>query len=100
MDDTTWFWEVVDAEGLADVPSDEVAALRLLIAKYKAAPAVDSTSAAFPIGTRVSYVIDAHHNFVIWGYVVGDDEGWVRVRFDDASEASIRPSRLVHGEFS
>ena len=29
--DTTWFWEIVDQAGLADVPSDECAALSMLV---------------------------------------------------------------------
>lgn len=32
-DDTTWFWKIVDARGLADVSSDEFVALNELISK-------------------------------------------------------------------
>lgn len=31
--DLTWFWEIVDAAGLADVPSVETEALRILVKK-------------------------------------------------------------------
>ena len=33
MNDTTWFWQIVDARGLADVSSDEFVALNELISK-------------------------------------------------------------------
>lgn len=32
-DDTTWFWQIVDARGLADVSSDEFTALNELISR-------------------------------------------------------------------
>ena len=33
MNDTTWFWQIVDARGLADVSSDEFVALNELVSK-------------------------------------------------------------------
>lgn len=38
-DDTTWFWTIVDAHGLANVSSDETVALREIIARAEAAEA-------------------------------------------------------------
>lgn len=47
MNDTTWFWQIVDAHGLADVSSDEVVALRELIgASERSAAELDAVSAA------------------------------------------------------
>ena len=46
---TEWFWRIVDEVGLADVPSDEQAALRLLVqraARAEARPAVDREAVA------------------------------------------------------
>lgn len=37
--DTTWFWQIVDATGLADVPSDEAEALRLILTRLVRAEA-------------------------------------------------------------
>lgn len=37
MNDTTWFWQIVDARGLADVSSDEFVALNELISKAERA---------------------------------------------------------------
>lgn len=39
MNDTTWFWKIVDARGLADVSSDEFVALNELISKAERAEA-------------------------------------------------------------
>lgn len=35
MNDTTWFWQIVDARGLADVSSDEPVALKRLIGGHQ-----------------------------------------------------------------
>lgn len=49
MTDTTWFWQIVDARGLADVSSDEVVALREIIAQGERAEAeLDAVAAALP----------------------------------------------------
>lgn len=42
MNDTTWFWQIIDAHGLADVSSDEVAALKELVAKAARATTAES----------------------------------------------------------
>lgn len=47
MDDTTWFWQIVDARGLANVASDEFVALNELISAAERAEAeLNAVSAA------------------------------------------------------
>lgn len=47
MNDATWFWQIVDARGLADVSSDEFVALNELISKAERAETeLDAVSAA------------------------------------------------------
>lgn len=55
---TEWFWRIVDEAGLADVPSDEQAALRLLVqraarAEARPAPAVDREAVARVVASHV-----------------------------------------------
>lgn len=45
-DDTTWFWKIVDARGLADVSSDEFVALNELISKAERAEAAEAALTA------------------------------------------------------
>lgn len=42
MNDATWFWQIVDARGLADVSSDEFVALNELISKAERATTAES----------------------------------------------------------
>lgn len=58
---TEWFWRIVDDAGLADVPSDEQAALRLLVqraARAEARPAVDREAVARAIDPHGWFIRD------------------------------------------
>lgn len=46
MNDTTWFWQIVDARGLADVSSDEFVALNELISKAERTEEAESALTA------------------------------------------------------
>lgn len=49
-DDTTWFWQIVDARGLADVSSDEFVALNELINKAERVEALEMAARAIEAG--------------------------------------------------
>jgi hypothetical protein len=73
-DDTTWFWTIVDAHGLANVSSDEIVALREILDRAEAAEA------------RVT-ALEAENKRITSDreYVIGFNAGW-----DEAVAQTLR----------
>lgn len=82
MNDATWFWQIVDARGLADVSSDEFVALNELISKAARATTAESErdellrekerlgcamNALKAVRPVIAGLISAEYNVETWG---------------------------------
>lgn len=92
---TEWFWRIVNADGLGDVPSDEVAALRLLCRRAARAAQVEAEVAR--LRERVATLEAALQPFANYAAdMPGADfgEGEIGEYYHDGFRRSIRTQDL------
>lgn len=97
-EETEWFWRIVDEAGLADVPSDEQAALRLLVqraARAEARPAVDR-EAAWLIEWPANRQMPVRYWHPTEGHVLDANDAVRFCRREDA-EAMLKRDHLFGG---